>query len=177
MPETRGLFQSWYHCASNRSTFELIWWYYRPHTIVLNSFCFTNTSPVLYLETETDRYNILLYWYRLIGKHRLIWKASNNNQLCLKLYVLDLLGRGVSTPQVFIDPHWFSQKSQNYIADPRPLVFPQIEYWKLWGFNSVQNMCEETVYGMDCATIVASLLRVRMGHFDQTGPTRTTARK
>ena len=31
----------------------------------------------------------------------------------------------LSTPQVFIDPHWFSQK---YIADP-PLVLPQIEYW------------------------------------------------
>ena len=28
-------------------------------------------------------------------------------------------------PQVFIDPHWFSQK---YIADP-PLVLPQMEYW------------------------------------------------
>ena len=32
---------------------------------------------------------------------------------------------GYFYPQVFIDPHWFSQ---NYIADP-PLVLPQIEYW------------------------------------------------
>ena len=44
--------------------------------------------------------------------------------------VLDLSGGltplwCLSTPQVFIDPHWFSQK---YIADP-PLVLPQIEYW------------------------------------------------
>ena len=42
--------------------------------------------------------------------------------------MLDLSGvypSDASQPQVFIDPHWFSQK---YIADP-PLVLPQMEYW------------------------------------------------
>ena len=62
-----------------------------------------------------------------------------NHPTCYKhrlmngLWVVLDLSRGfnplwrLSTTQVFIDPHWFSQK---YIADP-PLVLPQIEYW-LW---------------------------------------------